>query len=94
MRYISSKHLFVAASVTLLFLIVVWLNAYVIKSSIILVEVVQELLLIPVILLQVLILVFALKKAVQIKTTLKGLLLWTILLMICSITLTFSSFVV
>ena len=94
MRYISLKHLFVAASVTLLFLIVVWLNAYVIKSSIILVGVVQELLLIPVILLQVLILVFALKKAVQIKTTLKGLLLWTILLMICSITLTFSSFVV
>ena len=93
MRNISLKQLFITATITTLFLILVWMNTYVIKSSSVLIGVIQELLLIPIMLLQVLILVFALKKVFQIKSTIKGMLLWTIIMMICSMALTFGSFI-
>jgi hypothetical protein len=93
-KNITTKHLFIAARTLVTFFIMVWLNAYVIKSSAVIIGVLQELLLIPMMLLQILILGIASHKIFQTKITLKGMLFWTIVMMVCSILLTFGSFII
>lgn len=94
MKIISQKQLFVSACVIVVFFIMIFVNAYILKSSAILAGVLQELLLMPMLILQVFILFFAIKKAFQVRFTIKGLLFWTIVMMSLSVLITFGSFVV
>lgn len=90
----TQKQLFISASCIVMFLLLVCVNAYLVKSSVIFIGVIQELLLLPILVLQVLILCLALRKINEEKTIVKGALLWIVIMMTCSIVMTFGSFII
>lgn len=94
MKLITNKKLLIAAIIITMFFTFLFLNTYVFKSKVVLIGVFQELLTIPMLLLEVVIFFLSVKKIVKNNTLLNPQLLCASLLMLTSILVTFGSFLI
>jgi hypothetical protein len=94
MKLITNKKVLIAGIIVTIYFSLLFLNAYVFKSKVVLIGVFQELLTIPMLLLQFVVLFFAVKKIVKNKTLLNPQLLCASLLMSACIIVTLGSFLI
>ncbi len=94
MKLITNKKVLIAAIIITIYFTFLFLNTYIFKSKVVLIGVFQELLTLPMLFLQFVVLFLAIKKLVKNKALLNPQLLCASLLMSASILVTLGSFLI